>query len=75
VDPGVGDHQQRGTRPVQLRHHFTNLTTGETEHFVVSKEPAEVTATTTCSFQQTFTEGGETFQIVGVVEVLSQPLG
>jgi len=54
----------------------TNLTTGDIVfQETVSKAPAEHVATTTCSFQQTFTEDGETFQVVGVVEVLSQPLG
>lgn len=55
---------------------LTNLTTGQIVfHETVSKEPADVTATTTCTFQETFTEMGETFQVVGVVEVLSQPAG
>jgi hypothetical protein len=56
---------------------ITNLTTGETFQETVSKPPADQTATTTCSFEQTFTdpETGETFQLVGIVAVLSQPLG
>jgi hypothetical protein len=56
----------------------TNLTTGEILfQETVSKEPAERVATTTCRFVETETdpETGETFQFVGVVEVLSQPLG
>jgi hypothetical protein len=54
----------------------TNVATGEVVfEEAVSKEPADRTATTTCSFTQTFTEDGGTFQLVGVVEVLSQPLG
>jgi hypothetical protein len=54
----------------------TNVATGEVVfEEEVSKEPADRVATTTCSFTQTFTEDGETFQVVGVVEVLSQPLG
>jgi hypothetical protein len=52
----------------------TNLTTGEVVfQEQVSKEPAARTATTTCSFTQTFTEAGQTFQVVGVVEVLLTP--
>jgi hypothetical protein len=55
---------------------ITNVATGEVvfeEH--VSREPADRVATTTCTFTQTSTEDGETFQLVGVVEELSQPLG
>jgi hypothetical protein len=56
---------------------ITSLTTGESFNFAVSKEAAERTATTTCRFEQTFTnpQTGETHQVVGVLEVLSQPLG
>jgi hypothetical protein len=62
--------------PFSFEFTVTNLTTGDIVfQEAVSKEAAEATATTTCSFQETFTEGGETFQLVGVVEVLSQPLG
>jgi hypothetical protein len=54
----------------------TNVATGEVVfEEAVSKPPAEQVATTTCTFTETFTEAGQTFQVVGVVEVLSQPLG
>jgi hypothetical protein len=54
----------------------TNVATGEVVfQEQVSKQPAARTATTTCSFTQTFTEAGQTFRVVGTVEVLSQPLG
>jgi hypothetical protein len=62
--------------PFSFEETFTNLTTGEVLFQETrSKEPAEATATTTCTFGETFTEDGQTFQFVGVVEVLSQPLG
>jgi hypothetical protein len=63
---------------IQFSFHITvtNLATGEVVfEQEASREPAERVATTTCSFQETFTEDGETFQLVGVVEELSQPLG
>jgi hypothetical protein len=62
--------------PVSFEETLTNLTTGEIvfqETF--SKEPVERVATTTCTFEDTFTEDGETFQFLGVIEMLSQPLG
>ena len=62
--------------PFSFQFTVTNLTTGEVvvveEPF--SKEPADRTATTTCTFTDTFTEDGVTFEVVGVVEELSQPL-
>jgi hypothetical protein len=61
--------------PFSFEFTLTNLATGETQQESVSKEPAERVATTTCTFGETFTEDGVTFEFVGVVEVLSQPLG
>jgi hypothetical protein len=63
--------------PFSINFTITSLTTGESFNFAVSKEAAERTATTTCRFEQTFTnpQTGETHQVVGVLEVLSQPLG
>jgi hypothetical protein len=61
--------------PFSFEFTLTNLATGETERESVSREPAERVATTTCTFGETFTEDGVTFEFVGVVEVLSQPLG
>jgi len=62
--------------PFSFEETLTNLTTGEIVFQETrSKEPAEATATTTCTFGDTFTEDGVTFQFVGVAEVLSQPLG
>ena len=62
--------------PFSFEETLTNLTTGEIVfQETSSKEPAEATATTTCTFEDTFTEDGETFQFVGVIEMLSQPLG
>ena len=61
--------------PFSLELTNTNLTTGETEHASFSKKAANHVATTTCTFREIFTEGGETFEFSGVVEVLSQPLG
>jgi hypothetical protein len=62
--------------PLSFEFTLTNLTTGEIVfEEAVSKEPAERVATTTCSFTETFTEGGQTFQFAGTVEVLSRPLG
>ena len=44
----------------------TNLATGEIVfQEAVSKEPAERVATTTCQFEETFTEDGVTFELVG----------
>ena len=61
--------------PFSLELTITSLTTGESSTFSVSKQAAAVTATTTCRFQQTFTnpQTGETHRVVGVLEVLRQP--
>jgi hypothetical protein len=62
--------------PFSFHFTVTNVATGEVvseEEF--SKEPADRVATTTCTFGDTFTEDGVTFEFVGVAEVLSQPLG
>ena len=62
--------------PVSYEFTLTNLATGDIVfQDAVSREPAERVATTTCTFGETFTEGGVTFEFSGVVEVLSQPLG
>ena len=54
----------------------TNVATGEVVfEEEISREPADRVDTTTCTFGDTFTEDGVTFEFVGVVEVLSQPLG
>jgi hypothetical protein len=54
---------------------FTDLTTGETLTFAVSKEAANHVATQTCSFSLTDTdpETGHLVSIVGMVEVLLTP--
>jgi secreted PhoX family phosphatase len=61
--------------PFRLELTITSLNTGESSTFSVSKQAAEVTATTTCRFEQTFTnpQTGETHRVVGVLEVLRQP--
>jgi hypothetical protein len=61
--------------PFRLELTITSLTTGESVTSTVSKQAAEVTTTTTCRFEQTFTnpQTGETHQVVGVLEVLRQP--
>jgi hypothetical protein len=52
----------------------TNVATGEVvEEEEVSKAAASHAATTTCTFGETFTEGGQTFVFEGVVEVLLTP--
>lgn len=63
--------------PVSIKLTITSLTTGESTSVAVSKEAAERTVTTTCRFEQIFTnpQTGETHQVVGVLQVLSQPLG
>jgi hypothetical protein len=62
--------------PFSFEFTLTNLATGQiVSQESVSREPAERVATTTCTFGETFTEDGVTFEFVGVVEVLSQPLG
>ena len=62
--------------PFSFQFTLTNLTTGDIVfQETVSREPADRTATTTCTFGETFTEDGVTFEFEGVVEVLSQPLG
>jgi hypothetical protein len=62
--------------PFRLEFTITSLTTGESSTFTTSKEAAARTATTTCRFEQIFTnpQTGETHQLVGVLQVLSQPL-
>jgi hypothetical protein len=56
---------------------FTNLTTGETFHETVSKEPANHVANVSCSFAVTATDPatGEMFRIAGTVEGLRVPPG
>ena len=62
--------------PFSFQFTLTNLTTGEVVmEEEISREPADRVATTTCTFGETFTEDGVTFEFVGVVEELSQPLG
>jgi hypothetical protein len=63
--------------PFRLELTITSLATGESVTFAVSKQAATRTKTTTCRFEQTFTnpQTGETHRVVGVLEVLSQPLG
>ena len=62
--------------PVSFEFTLTNLATGDiVSQESVSREPAERVATTTCTFGETFTEDGVTFEFVGVVQVLSQPAG
>jgi hypothetical protein len=52
----------------------TNVATGEVVlEEEVSKAAASHAATTTCTFGETFTEGGQTFVFEGVVEVLLTP--
>jgi hypothetical protein len=52
----------------------TNVATGEVVlEEEVSKAAASHAATTTCTFGDTFTEGGQTFVFEGVVEVLLTP--
>lgn len=63
--------------PFRLELTITSLSTGESATFAVSKQAAARTATTTCRFEQTFTnpQTGETHRVMGVLEVLRQPLG
>jgi hypothetical protein len=62
--------------PFSFEFTLTNLATGDiVSQESVSREPAERVATTTCTFGETFAQDGVTFEFVGVVEVLSQPLG
>jgi hypothetical protein len=52
----------------------TNVATGEVVlEEEVSKAAASHAATMTCTFGETFTEGGQTFVFEGVVEVLLTP--
>jgi hypothetical protein len=52
----------------------TNVATGEVVfEEEVSKAAASRAATTTCTFGETFTDGGQTFVFEGVVEVLLTP--
>jgi len=62
--------------PFSFHFTLTNVATGEVvseEEF--SKAAATRAATTTCTFGETFTEDGQTFEFVGVVEVLLTPVG
>jgi hypothetical protein len=62
--------------PLSFHITVTNVATGEVVfEDEVSKAAASRVATTTCTFGETFTEDGVTFEFAGVVEVLSQPLG
>ena len=61
--------------PVSYEFTLTNLATGVTEQAAFSKEAANRVPTTTCTFGETFTEGGVTFEFSGVVEVLIRPPG
>lgn len=63
--------------PFSIELTITSLATGESTTFAVSKEAADRAATTTCRFEQVFTnpQTGETHQVTGVLEVLSRPLG
>jgi hypothetical protein len=62
--------------PFSLAFTITSLATGESSTFTTSKEAAVRTATMTCRFGQIFTnpQTGETHQVVGVLQVLSNPL-
>ena len=60
--------------PFSFQFTLTNLTTGEVVmEEEISREPADRVATTTCTFGETFTEDGVTFEFVGVAEVVSPP--
>jgi hypothetical protein len=61
--------------PFSLEFTLTNLATGETEQAAFSKEAANRVPTTTCTFSETFTEGGVTFEFSGVVEAMIRPPG
>jgi hypothetical protein len=54
---------------------FTNLTTGESMHFVASKEAVNHAANASCSFDVIFTDPqtGETLRLVGFAEGLRTP--
>jgi hypothetical protein len=54
----------------------TNADTGEViVHEVTTKEAVNRVDTTTCQWSDTFEEGGQTFEFVGIVEVLTRLLG
>ena len=61
--------------PVSYEFTNINLATGEIETASFSKEPANRLPTTTCTFRETFTEGGVTFEFSGVVEAMIRPPG
>jgi hypothetical protein len=61
--------------PVSYEFTNVNLATGEIETASFSKEPANRLPTTTCTFRETFTEGGVTFEFSGVVEAMIRPSG
>jgi hypothetical protein len=62
--------------PFRLEFTITSPATGESSTVVISKAAAARTATTSCHFEQKFTnpQKGETHQVVGVLQVLSHPL-
>jgi hypothetical protein len=54
----------------------TNADTGEVVfHETTTKEPVNRVDTTTCQWTETFEEDGQTFEFVGIVEVLTRLLG
>jgi hypothetical protein len=54
----------------------TNADTGEVVvHETTTKEPVNRVDTTTCQWSGTFEENGQTFEFVGIVEVLTRLLG
>ena len=55
---------------------LTNADTGEVVfHETTTKEPVNRIDTTTCQWTETFEEDGQTFEFVGIVEVLTRLLG
>jgi len=82
VPPGVGlwtpalvTTSNQVLIPVSYEFTNVNLATGEIETASFSKEPANRLPTTTCTFRETFTEGGVTFEFSGVVEAMIRPSG
>ena len=61
--------------PVSYEFTNVNLATGEIETASFRKESANRLPTTTCTFQEFFTEGGVTFDYSGVVEAMIRPPG
>jgi hypothetical protein len=61
--------------PVSYEFTLTNLATGGIETASFRKESANRLPTTTCTFRETFTEGGVTFEFSGVVEAMIRPPG